>query len=499
MRCTEMSSTPAAAVPAWHAFAAVLLIHLAVNSWWLLSDALLSDDYSLFDPAETFPAMTESFFRPLYRQAALVLQAVALASPDGVVVLKAIHLVLAGTFAATVAAFAAQLSRSAAVGIGAGILVAFGFGQQINNVWLNILPQFPTYILATAAVWSIAVAARGPMVRALTVTLAVGAVMTGSMFLYQMAPIYMIGLVALYIVLTRDDDRAVIATVALSAIAVLLALGVYLIALMTTVAAGATDGRAAAVMSIPILVARLAAVRPDYGMLWGYPLLDLDTVRWFVPALVAIGGLASIVASPARASTALRWAAAIVATAAALLVPAMLNDFQGAARLYIPGSIGIAGLLLAGAIGLGATVTGARAIRSLRLASATVMAAVVATALAATVSGIGLAQHAEVQFIRSQIAGRPLTESKGIYVLPPGADVPFWAHPANRNKPDLYALGMSAYHAWAMVGLVRYAIRHADPGHAVRVYVGPPRIAPPPEWAVVDMRIYDRALSRFPR
>jgi hypothetical protein len=484
--------------PVVAAFAFVLAVHVCLYFWWVRADMLLSDDYSFFDPEEDFAEMVELFFRPLYRQAALALRDAALADPGAVFLLKAGHLLLTGIFVGFIAAFFAATARSAAAGVAMGILAATSLGQQINNVWLNIAPQVPTYILAVLSVWGMAAAAARSRAAGIAAMAAASAALAGSMFLYQMAPFYVVGLIGAYAVLTRDDDATLRRTVMLSAFSALFAVAFYAAALGYAVAEGMTAGRAASAVSLPSLAGRLAAIRPGYGFAWGGPRLAAGTAMWVCAAVILPGLLLALWNGADRRSVVRRWAIGIAATAVALLLPAMLNDFQGAARLYVPGAIGVAGLLVAAAVAIWRCLGAGWAAAPLKLAGAAALALAAVTASAQTVLAVGLPQYAEIRYIRTVLGGRGPDDLKGVYVILPAAGTPFWKQPGNAGREDLYALSMSTYHYWTARGIVRYALRYADPGHRVPVAEAQAGGRPPEGWTVVDMRPYDRALGRMP-
>lgn len=483
--------------PALRAFAIAALVHVALYAWWVRADMLLSDDYSFFDPEETFAAMEEWFFRPLYRMAALALRDAALSAPDAIVWLKAVHLLLSATFVGTVAAFFAATSRAAWVGVAAGLLASTSLGQQTNSVWFNIGPQFPTYILAVVTVWCIAAAARRTAAGAVLATAAMATLLAASMFLYQMAPFYMVGLVAAYLVLTTDDDRTTARTTLFAAAAVLAAVVVYAVALRLAVDAGMIAGRAASATALGAVAGRLPLVRPELAFAWGYPLLAPRAAAGLLAMLILAGGAVALVRSRRRGPLALRWIAAAGAAGAAIHLPAALNDFQAAERLYIPGALAVAGFAIAAAAAIWDAIGQGPLRTPLAVAGAGALAGAAVTASTATVVGIGLPHHAEVQHVRTQLAVRPPGETVGVYVIRPAKGTPFWARPGNAGKEGLYLVGMSTYHPWTGRGIVRFALRHADPGHAIPVTVSRPGSAPPAGWTIVDMLPFDRALDRI--
>jgi hypothetical protein len=185
-----------------------------------------------------------------------------------------------------------------------------------------------------------------------------------------------------------------------------------------------------------------------------------------------------------------------LATVAVLGVSAALNDFQ-AARLYAPGAIGIAGMLVASILAIFREFSAE--LRSVAQYIAIVAALFLGIASqAAGVIGIGLNQHAELQHVRNQVAQVDTASLARVHFVPPPAGRPFWDQPIRDPAHDMYVLRLSSYHSWTREGLVRFALRHLDPAKRIEVTIGDKVPEPAPGLVVVDMRPADRALFEIP-
>ena len=308
-----------------------------------------------------------------------------------------------------------------------------------------------------------------------------------------MAPFLLAGIVAAFIVLSPDSRRSLARLVVPAGVVCIIAMCAYLLALWIASSSGlVAAGRASGALGG--LLSRLTSVQPQQGMFWFNLFLTAPQSAACVTLVVALGASLDILRSGSE--RALRWGAAILLTAAALCTPAALNDFQ-AARLYAPGSIGVAGLLIASVLSIHRQLPSGFQTGVQILAIAAGLSLVVASQ-AAGVIGLALNQHAELQYVRTQVAQASIASVAQVHLIPPPDDSAFWGQPIRDPRHDMYTVRLSSYHPWAREGLVRFALRYVDPRRRLKVTVGDEAPEPSPSVVVVDMRPANRALFDIP-
>lgn len=467
--------------------------HLAMYAWWIWADALLSDDYYMFATSPNFRIVTTEMFRPLGAIAADALSAWLQSSPGAVYWVKGLSIGLSSLFVGTIAVSFARITGAPAIGIAMSLLVSTNPGTQINTIWLCTVPIWSTHVV-TAMIFYGLVAARewSPPTRwSLVAVLCL--IMAISLLMYQMAPFLLAGIVAAYVVLSHDDRRSLARLVVPAGIVCVVAMCAYLLALWIASSSGlVAGGRAGGALSG--LLSRLTSVQPQQGMFWLNLFLTAPQSAVCVAIFVSLGASLDILRNGRE--RALRWGAAVLLTAAALCTPAALNDFQ-AARLYAPGSIGVAGLLIASALAINRQLPSGLWPAARHLAMATGLFLLVSSQ-AAGVIGLALNQHAELQYVRTQIAQAGIANVVQVHLIPPPEDSAFWAQPIRDPRHDMYTVRLSSYHPWAREGLVRFALRYVDPGRRLKVTVGNEMPDASPSVAVVDMRPANRALFDIP-
>jgi hypothetical protein len=303
----------------------------------------------------------------------------------------------------------------------------------------------------------------------------------------------MAGIVAAYIVLSHDDRRSAARLVIPAGVVCVVAMCAYLLALWVASSSGlVATGRASGALGG--MWSRLTSVQPQQGMFWFNLFLTAPQSAAGVVIFVVVGASLDILRN--GGDQALRWGAAVILTAAALCTPAALNDFQ-AARLYAPGAVGVAGLLIASAVAIYRQLpVGIQPFA--RNVTIVVGLFLSVASQAAGVIGLGLNQHAELQYVRSQVAQVDIASVVHVHLIPPPEDSPFWGQLIRDPRHDMYTVRLSSYHPWAREGLVRFALRYADPKRRIRVTVGNEVPEPSPSVAVVDMRPANRALFDIP-
>lgn len=494
-----MSATPRHELPfspqttaALAAFAASVIMY----GWWVFADMLLSDDYSFYMRDPNFAMMTSEFFRPGYELASDWMASWAISSPDAVYWMKALQLLFSAGFSAVIAGFFARLTGSAFAGLAVGLLVATNPGAQINAVWLCITPQWVLFFISAVLFAALHQMLPGKDRGYLLITGGLSAILILAMMLvYQLPPFYLLGMLAAYAILSRENWSQ-IQTHGI-AVLIIIAIGglVYALTLKIGIASGEVTGRAASALNLGVLMDRVSDLQLTSGMYWLNLFLPQKTTAALVMLTILCGAILDVTMGPDSADRAKRWGAAIALTFATLIAPGILNPF-GAARLYTPGSIGVAALLVASiwAMYRHANPTWKAIWRNAAIAG---LVLVVMGSSAATMIGFGQAQHAELQYIRAQLGWQDLSKITRIHLVPPDPG-PHWTQTISDSRDDMYGLRMSTYHDWTYEGIVRFAIRNVDPQMRIDVTFGPPLTDPPADVAVVDMRPLSASLYRIP-
>lgn len=470
-------------------------IPFLLYSQWLALDFVFSDDYGLFEEAQRFPAMAAQFGRPFYTPIMLAMGAFARSHPDAIIALKFVHLCSVGLFIGLFGVFVARTCRSSWAGCAAATLAAASPAVQINAVWVNILPQWWLFAATVVAFIGLRTASTLKYDRAATAAVGIGLAVGLSMLLYQMPLFLLGGLLAVYLILSSDTLGRLIRLCSLAAISAVAAAALYGSYLGWAVSTGRLrSGRAAESLSLSTaeLCNRLMETPLSYGTHWLNLWLDPPYAIHLVLVFISLGFLIDVIALPPPSMGRLdrlgRWMAAASITLAVLSIPAMLNDFQVAYRLFLPGMIGVVGLMVASALAMTRllALVFPWGLIVARFAGVCVLIAVCWSASAAVIVGLALPQCAEVAYIRKEIDRQRHGALESVHLIPP-ENRPFWNDPIPRPNQCLYCLRMSTYHSWARRGIVRYALRHVDPNYQIRISVAETA----PEGAVVvDMREY---------
>lgn len=467
--------------------------HLAMYAWWIWADALLSDDYFMFARAPTFGFQASELFRPLGAMAAEGLTSWLQSSSNAVYWAKSVSLAVSSAFVALLAATLSHATRSVGSSAGVALLVSTNPGMQINAIWLCTLPIWISYTVTAAIFFAVIVARNWSSRSQWGLTVALTVVMTVLVLTYQMVPFVLAGAIAAYIVLTQDDWRALIRTVFHAGVIAAVATSAYLLALWYVTSADLIEsGRASG--AIGGMSGRISKIQLQEGMFWLNLLVTAKQSAIVVSLIISCGAAIDVLRN--GGGRAARWALALLATIAALAAPAALNDFQ-AARLYAPGAIGVAGMLVASMLAIFRELPGgARSLARTGVIAAALFLGIASQA--AGVIGIGLNQHAELQHIRNQVVQIDTTSLVRVHLVPPPSGRPFWNQPIRDPAHDMYVVRLSSYHSWTREGLVRFALRRLDPNKRIEVTVGDKVPEPAPGLVVVDMRPADRALFEIP-
>jgi hypothetical protein len=239
----------------------------------------------------------------------------------------------------------------------------------------------------------------------------------------------------------------------------------------------------------------LASAQSEKGLHWLNLFVTARQSAIVVLIFVAAGALIDVWRNGME--RALRWGAAVLITVVTLYVPAGLNNFQGAGRLYSPGAIGIAGLIVASGLALARELP-STFYAAARAAALSVGLLIGISSQAASVIGMGLTQHAELQYVRAQIAKYDLASTTRVHLIPPPDNSAFWNQPIWDPADDMYVVRLSTYHPWTREGIVRFALRYRDPARRISVSVGPEAPVGDAGVAIVDMRPADKALFQIP-
>lgn len=470
--------------------AMAFLLHIFMYSWWIFADVLLSDDYGLYKRAPNLSVMTHSFFRPLHEHISTWISEILQRSPDMIYWIKAGQVFTSAVFCGIVAIIFVRITKSMLAGLGIAILISTNPGAQINSIWLCIAPQWPLYIITALIFWSsiniIERSSRTQIIFFLIATI----IMSSLMLVYQLPPFYLIGLTAAFLVLNNRGQQITLKLSALNIAIATTSILIYGTLLEIATNLGIVTGRAAQATNISIIPDRFHEVVFAKGLHWFNLFLNEKTSATAVITIIVLGSVIDLITSKHRKECLLRWIAATFLTAFILIVPAVLNDFQKAARLYTPGAIGASGLMIASLLAFRRTipVVKAFAIPAIFL--------LVSASNIATIIGFGQSQHAELQYIRSEIAKYDINNIKCVYLIPPDKG-PFWKQNIHGPNHDMYIVRMSSYHEWTYEGLVRFALRYVDPTMKLSITSG---LTPPndPNTAVVDMRILNRSLYEIP-
>ena len=468
--------------------------HLAMYAWWIWADALLSDDYYLFATAPSFKSAETEMFRPLAAIAGDTLVAWLQGGADAVYWAKALSLMLSSAFAGLLAASFARVTGSVSAGAAVALLVSSSPGIQINSIWLITMINVPAYI-APVAIFLVLLTGQERSVTSRWVMVTVFcAVMTLMLLFYQLAAFMLAGLTAAYIVLSNDSRKNTVRIVVPLIVIAAVSMAVYLLALWIAISNGYVgSGRASGALTG--VVSRLASVQAERGLHW----FNL----FFTAKQSAIGMLLFLVAGASidiwrnGKERALRWGAATLITAGTLYVPAALNPFPNPSRLYSAGTIGVSGMVVASALAMFRELPGKFQTLARTL---TVVAgfALAVNSQAAGVIGIGLTKHAELQYIRNQVSKQDIADVWRVHLIPPPDKSEFWRQPIRDPADDMYVFRLCTYHVWAREGIVRFALRYADPARRIQVTVGPDAPEESSGVAIVDMRPADRALFQIP-
>lgn len=467
--------------------------NLAMYAWWIWADALLSDDYYLFATAPSFKSAETDMFRPLAAATGDMLATFVQSSAGAIYWAKALLVLLSSAFAGLLAASFARVTGSVGAGVAVALLVSTTPGIQINSIWLITAINWLAYVVPVAIFLALLAWRDRPAIWRWVMVALFSVVMALMLLTYQLAAFILAGLAAAYIVLSTDDRKTVVRTVVPLIVIAGVAMAAYLLALGIAISSGYVGGgRAGGALSG--LLARLLSGQAERGLHWFN--LFVTAKQSAAAALLFITAGASIDIWRNGAERALRWGAAILITAGALYVPAALNPFPNPGRLYSAGAIGAAGLVVASALALFRELpASSRGIA--RIAALVLGFALGISSLAAGVVGIGLTKHAELQYIRNQIARQNIAEVWRVHLIPP-PESPFWSQPIRDPADDMYVFRLCTYHVWAREGIVRFALRYADPARRIQVTIGPDAPEEKAGIAIVDMRPADRALFQIP-
>lgn len=471
-------------------------ISIVMYGWWVFADMLLSDDYSFYMRDPDFAMMTNEFFRPGYELASDWMASWAISSPNAVYWMKALHLLFAAGFFAVVAGFFARLTGSVFAGLAVGLLVATNPGAQINAVWLCITPQWVLFFISAIMFAALHQMLPGKDRGTLLVAVGLSAILLLAMMLvYQLPPFYLLGMLAAYVILSRENWSQIQAHGIIILIVIAIGGGIYAAALKIGISSGEVTGRAASAMNLQVLMDRISDLQLTSGMYWLNLFLPPKTTAALVMLTILCGAILDVTMGPDSSDRAKRWGAAIALTFAALIAPGLINPFASA-RLYTPGAIGVAALLVA-AVWTMIRHANPRWKKTWRNLSAAGLVIVVMGSSAATMIGFGQAQHAELQYIRAQLGWQDLSKITRIHLVPPDPG-PHWTQTISDSRDDMYGLRLSTYHDWTYEGIVRFAIRNVDPQMRIDVTFGPPLAEVPANVAVIDMRPISASLYRIP-